>query len=179
MWECVHLHSNTRNVLMDKKCALKVKFSETSSGIISNVFQQSSDFTADVCECVSLTVCLWVASSSSSSLDLCSVKINLRKCLVNWTHGHFLSESDRYLSFCVFSELEVEPDYYRLVDNGTTACLATGFTRQDGTYNHELFKDLINKTAAVRIEDDKVYNQVVVLPTGNNGDRCETGNNTI
>ncbi|XP_036940699.1 M1-specific T cell receptor alpha chain-like [Acanthopagrus latus] len=72
-------------------------------------------------------------------------------------------------------KLEVEPDYYRLEDNGTTACLATGFTRQDGTYNHELFKDLINKTAAVRIEDDKVYNQVVVLPTGNNGDRCETG----
>ncbi|KAM8727635.1 M1-specific T cell receptor alpha chain isoform 15-T15 [Acanthopagrus schlegelii] len=71
----------------------------------------------------------------------------------------------------VESKLEVEPDYYKLVGGETTACLATGFTRQNGTSNHTLFKD---KTAAVRIENDKVYNQVVVLPTGNNGDECET-----
>lgn len=86
-------------------------------------------------------------------------------------------ESDRYSSFCVFSEELAEPDYYKLEGNGTKACLATGFTRQNGTADHTYYKEYFNKTAAVRVGDDKVYNQVALL--SDDGDKCEKGNNTV
>uniref|UniRef100_A0A671U3J7 Uncharacterized protein n=1 Tax=Sparus aurata TaxID=8175 RepID=A0A671U3J7_SPAAU len=66
-----------------------------------------------------------------------------------------------------------EPDYYKLEGNGTTACLATGFTRQNGTADHTYFEEYFNKTAAVRVGDDKVYNQVALL--SDDGDKCEKG----
>ncbi|XP_073346588.1 M1-specific T cell receptor alpha chain-like [Pagrus major] len=76
------------------------------------------------------------------------------------------------------TRLNIEPtipykaDYYKLEGDGTTACLATGFSRQDATVNHT-YNDQFEKTEPVRIADDKVYNQVALLPSGDNGDKCE------
>uniref|UniRef100_A0A3B3YFY9 Uncharacterized protein n=1 Tax=Poecilia mexicana TaxID=48701 RepID=A0A3B3YFY9_9TELE len=36
---------------------------------------------------------------------------------------------------------ELKPDYYKLGDNSTTVCLATGFTRHNGTKNADGFDD--------------------------------------
>ncbi|XP_074505943.1 M1-specific T cell receptor alpha chain-like [Sebastes fasciatus] len=54
-----------------------------------------------------------------------------------------------------------EPSFYKLSEGGTTACLATGFSRlQAANFTHN---DIFNKKSAVRIGDDSLFNQVALL----------------
>lgn len=60
-----------------------------------------------------------------------------------------------------FSEELYEPSYYQLGDGETEVCLATGFSRHNATeLDHD---DLFNKTEAVRISEDSLYNEVALL----------------
>uniref|UniRef100_A0A672Y5N9 Uncharacterized protein n=1 Tax=Sphaeramia orbicularis TaxID=375764 RepID=A0A672Y5N9_9TELE len=69
--------------------------------------------------------------------------------------------------FCVSGE-EYEPSYYKLEGNGTSACLATGFSRNNGTIDKPLF----NTSEAERIHGDSLYNDVV-LTGPENQDQCK------
>ncbi|CAK6982165.1 igV_TCR_alpha and Ig domain-containing protein isoform X16 [Scomber scombrus] len=71
-----------------------------------------------------------------------------------------------------------EPSYFILTDPGDdnktsigSWCLATGFTQQNIT-NNKTNWDLFNKTEAVRIDGDSLYNEVVPLAPGTNDTRC-------
>ncbi|CAK6982167.1 igV_TCR_alpha and Ig domain-containing protein isoform X9 [Scomber scombrus] len=74
----------------------------------------------------------------------------------------------------VGSEEVFEPSYFILTDPGDdnktsigSWCLATGFTQQNIT-NNKTNWDLFNKTEAVRIDGDSLYNEVVPLAPGTN-----------
>ncbi|XP_054870509.1 uncharacterized protein LOC118469336 isoform X3 [Amphiprion ocellaris] len=68
---------------------------------------------------------------------------------------------------------EFEPYYYKLQDDETTVCLATGFSRHNATSNHTDYSEEFKKTEAGRISspDPALYNQVI-FPT-DNGEQCE------
>nr|AAO89000.1 T cell receptor alpha chain [Stegastes partitus] len=67
---------------------------------------------------------------------------------------------------------EYKPSYFKLQDNGTTACLATGFSRHNAALGHRSYSDLFNDSEAVRISPDlALYNQVIFL--NGSGDACE------
>lgn len=79
--------------------------------------------------------------------------------------GHY-SSIFMSCSLC-FSGEDYEPSYYTLSDDNTTACLATGFSRLNGT--NDQFKD---QASAARISGDSLYNQVAFSePDG----RCLNG----
>nr|AAO88989.1 T cell receptor alpha chain [Stegastes partitus] len=65
-----------------------------------------------------------------------------------------------------------EPSYFKLQHNGTTACLATGFSRHNAALDHRNYSDLFNDSEAVRISPDlALYNQVIFPTDG--GAACE------
>nr|AAO89001.1 T cell receptor alpha chain [Stegastes partitus] len=67
---------------------------------------------------------------------------------------------------------EYEPSYFKLQHNGTTACLATGFSRHNATLDHLTYTKDFNDSEAVRISPDlALYNQVIFL--NGSGDACE------
>nr|AAO89008.1 T cell receptor alpha chain [Stegastes partitus] len=67
---------------------------------------------------------------------------------------------------------EYKPSYFKLQHDGTTACLATGFSRHNATLGHRSYSDLFNDSEAVRISPDlALYNQVIFL--NGSGDACE------
>ncbi|KAI4799805.1 hypothetical protein KUCAC02_016634, partial [Chaenocephalus aceratus] len=77
-------------------------------------------------------------------------------------------------SLC-FSEEEYKPSFYKLEDESTSLCLATGFSRiraadkdKSGIFN--------NRTGAVRIEGDSLFSQVGYLSSGQT---CETGGGPV
>ncbi|KAM7379872.1 hypothetical protein PAMP_005389 [Pampus punctatissimus] len=71
------------------------------------------------------------------------------------------------------SREEYLPSYYKLTDKNSNvaACLAAGFSRHNATKTEDLF----NRTEAVRISDDSLYNQVVLITPGNEMKCNETG----
>nr|AAO88995.1 T cell receptor alpha chain [Stegastes partitus] len=72
----------------------------------------------------------------------------------------------------VDSRAEYKPSYFKLQHDGTTACLATGFSRHNATLGHRSYSDLFNDSEAVRISPDlALYNQVIFL--NGSGDACE------
>ncbi|XP_068998351.1 M1-specific T cell receptor alpha chain-like [Embiotoca jacksoni] len=72
----------------------------------------------------------------------------------------------------VESGADLEPSYYKVGNDMTTACLATGFTRHKAANNHKLYGELFKNSSAVPISPDlDVYNQVV-FPSDNGMD-CE------
>ncbi|XP_033182315.1 igV_TCR_alpha and Ig domain-containing protein isoform X5 [Anabas testudineus] len=78
----------------------------------------------------------------------------------------------------VQSREEFKPSYFKLTDKSseTTACLATGFSRLNATANHPSFESLHKKNySAVRISGDSLYNQVALLPPGNETCTEDTG----
>lgn len=68
---------------------------------------------------------------------------------------------------------EYEPSYYKLGDNGTKACLATGFSKYQEHQNNSLFKN----TEAIRIKEDSLFNQVAFISSAEVEDLCEEGKN--
>ncbi|XP_008300949.1 uncharacterized protein LOC103372948 [Stegastes partitus] len=67
---------------------------------------------------------------------------------------------------------EYEPSYFKLQHDGTTACLATGFSRHNAALGHRNYSNLFNDSEAVRISPDlALYNQVIFLDDGE--DACE------
>nr|AAO89002.1 T cell receptor alpha chain [Stegastes partitus] len=65
-----------------------------------------------------------------------------------------------------------EPSYFKLQDNGTTACLATGFSRHNAALDHHTYTKDFNDSEAVRISPDlALYNQVIFPTDG--GAACE------
>ncbi|KAM7399979.1 hypothetical protein PAMA_004599 [Pampus argenteus] len=64
---------------------------------------------------------------------------------------------------------EYLPSYYKLTENSSAvACLAAGFSRHNATESNKLFKG----TEAVRISDDSLYNQVVLIR--HDEEKCKT-----
>ena len=76
-----------------------------------------------------------------------------------------------------FSDEDLEPSYYKLpADNTTTpvACLATGFSKSNKAESK--FPDIFNnKTPAVRISEDSLYNQVALISEENQVLQCVSG----
>ncbi|XP_047446002.1 T cell receptor alpha chain MC.7.G5-like isoform X2 [Mugil cephalus] len=57
---------------------------------------------------------------------------------------------------------DYEPSYYALGNGTTEVCLATGFSRYKATHDHPSYgTDFFNKTSAVLISSDSLYNQVI------------------
>ncbi|XP_078101206.1 M1-specific T cell receptor alpha chain-like [Sander vitreus] len=71
---------------------------------------------------------------------------------------------------------DLQPSYYKLSAKNTTACLATGFSRNNKAESE--FGDIFNnKTPAVRISDDSLYNQVTLLSDDVDEERCDEAEN--
>nr|ACY54771.1 T-cell receptor alpha [Hippoglossus hippoglossus] len=70
---------------------------------------------------------------------------------------------------------DYEPSYYELEDENQTirACLATGFSRNNATLLHDLFKNQ-DQSGAVRAADDSLHSEVVLMSEGSGG-KCENG----
>nr|AAO88994.1 T cell receptor alpha chain [Stegastes partitus] len=67
---------------------------------------------------------------------------------------------------------EYKPSYFKLQHDGTTACLATGFSRHNAALGHRNYSNLFNDSEAVRISPDlALYNQVIFLDDSE--DACE------
>nr|AAO88978.1 T cell receptor alpha chain [Stegastes partitus] len=67
---------------------------------------------------------------------------------------------------------EYKPSYFKLQHDGTTACLATGYSRHNATLHHHKHSNLFNDSEAVRISPDlALYNQVIFLDDSE--DACE------
>nr|AAO88999.1 T cell receptor alpha chain [Stegastes partitus] len=65
-----------------------------------------------------------------------------------------------------------EPSYFKLQHDGTTTCLAPGFSRHNAALGHRNYSDLFNDSEAVRISPDlALYNQVIFPTVG--GAACE------
>ncbi|GLD68592.1 T cell receptor alpha chain MC.7.G5-like isoform X2 [Lates japonicus] len=60
------------------------------------------------------------------------------------------------------------PSYYELKNDTTKVCLATGYSEQNKTEEHDLFNDKNITNRAVRIEGDSLFNNVVFLEDGDN-----------
>nr|AAO88998.1 T cell receptor alpha chain [Stegastes partitus] len=72
----------------------------------------------------------------------------------------------------VESRAEYKPSYFKLQHDGTTACLATGFSRHNAALGHRNYSNLFNDSEAVRISPDlALYNQVIFLDDSE--DACE------
>nr|AAO88982.1 T cell receptor alpha chain [Stegastes partitus] len=72
----------------------------------------------------------------------------------------------------VDSRAEYKPSYFKLQHDGTTACLATGFSRHNAALGHRNYSNLFNDSEAVRISPDlALYNQVIFLDDSE--DACE------
>ncbi|XP_022614730.1 uncharacterized protein LOC111231771 [Seriola dumerili] len=66
---------------------------------------------------------------------------------------------------------DYEPSYYKLTNENTMSCLATGFSRHNALSSNSL-----NWSEVVRISGDSLYNSVVLFPHGDNGARCPENN---
>nr|AAO89007.1 T cell receptor alpha chain [Stegastes partitus] len=72
----------------------------------------------------------------------------------------------------VQTRAEYKPSYFKLQHDGTTACLATGFSRHNAALGHRNYSNLFNDSEAVRISPDlALYNQVIFLDDSE--DACE------
>lgn len=84
--------------------------------------------------------------------------------------GTFLNVVFTVRPLCVSDE-EFKPSYYKLKDDDTRACLATGFSRHNATQDLPLFSG----TDAARISEDKLYNQVALISSDQEEEQCEDG----
>ncbi|XP_056247577.1 M1-specific T cell receptor alpha chain-like isoform X3 [Seriola aureovittata] len=64
---------------------------------------------------------------------------------------------------------DYEPSYYRLTEENTTFCLATGFSRYNALSSKT---DSLNWSQVVRISGDSLYNSVVLFPHGEDEEKC-------
>ncbi|XP_056247580.1 M1-specific T cell receptor alpha chain-like isoform X5 [Seriola aureovittata] len=69
----------------------------------------------------------------------------------------------------VQSREDYEPSYYRLTEENTTFCLATGFSRYNALSSKT---DSLNWSQVVRISGDSLYNSVVLFPHGEDEEKC-------
>lgn len=69
-----------------------------------------------------------------------------------------------------------EPAYFKVGEGENSACLATGFSRHNGTTNHKTYKEEFNNSKPVAISPIlDLYNQVIFPADG--GNACEEGRN--
>nr|AAO88993.1 T cell receptor alpha chain [Stegastes partitus] len=91
-------------------------------------------------------------------------------CAVQPTYDKIIFGSGTKLH--VNDRAEYEPSYFKLQHDGTTACLATGFSRHNATLDHHTYTKDFNDSEAVRISPDlALYNQVIFPTDG--GAACE------
>ncbi|XP_068196722.1 M1-specific T cell receptor alpha chain-like [Antennarius striatus] len=72
-------------------------------------------------------------------------------------------------SLTIETKEEFSPSYFKLGAGSTKACLATGFSRNNVHVNDSLFK----QTQPVRIHEDSLYNQVVLLSSKEDEQLCD------
>ncbi|XP_047446001.1 M1-specific T cell receptor alpha chain-like isoform X1 [Mugil cephalus] len=100
-----------------------------------------------------VTVTTGLSSHSSGYCHCFSSCVNNNDFKVTFGPGTRLS---------VFMRQDYEPSYYALGNGTTEVCLATGFSRYKATHDHPSYgTDFFNKTSAVLISSDSLYNQVI------------------